>query len=87
LSLYKPKEVVGNDSLFRTTSSGTQHAPTELRIDNPNKGETNGYFIDRYFSVVFDRWWGLGLFSLAPVAPTGRTLFVRISDTPLLAAG
>ncbi|HEX4990218.1 MAG TPA: hypothetical protein VFW91_15675, partial [Candidatus Binatia bacterium] len=31
---------VGNDSLFRTTSSGTQRARTELRIDNPNKGET-----------------------------------------------
>jgi hypothetical protein len=40
-------------------------------MDNSNKGETNGYFIDRYFSVVFDRWWGLGLFSLAPVAPAG----------------
>jgi hypothetical protein len=39
LSLYKPKEAVGNDSLFRTTSSGTQRALTEL-IDNLNKGET-----------------------------------------------
>jgi hypothetical protein len=40
LSLYKPKEAVGNDSLFRATSSGTQRARIELRIDNPNKGET-----------------------------------------------
>src|SRR4029453_17183053 len=69
LSLHKPKKAVGNHSRFRITSSGTQRAPTELRIDNPNKGETNGYFIDRYFSVVFDRWRGLGIFSLAPVAP------------------
>ena len=28
------------DSLFRTTSSGTQPAHTEFRIDNLNKGET-----------------------------------------------
>jgi hypothetical protein len=27
LSLYQPKEAVGSDSLFRTTSSGIQHAP------------------------------------------------------------
>jgi LPXTG-motif cell wall-anchored protein len=40
LSLYQPKEAVGNDSLFRTTGSGTQRAHLELRIDNPNKGET-----------------------------------------------
>jgi hypothetical protein len=40
LSLYQPKEAVGNDSLFRTISSGTQPAHTEFRIDNPNKGET-----------------------------------------------
>jgi hypothetical protein len=39
LSLYKPKEGVENYSLFRTTSSGTQRALTELRIDKPNKGE------------------------------------------------
>jgi LPXTG-motif cell wall-anchored protein len=39
LTLYKPKEAVGNDSLFRITSSGTQRALTEL-LDNPNKGET-----------------------------------------------
>jgi hypothetical protein len=37
LSLYKPKEAVGNDSLFRTTSSGTQRALTELRIDTQIK--------------------------------------------------
>ena len=40
LSLYKRKEAVGNDSLFRTTGSGTHRARTELRIDNSNKGET-----------------------------------------------
>jgi hypothetical protein len=28
LSLYKPKEAVGNDNLFRTTGSGTQRALT-----------------------------------------------------------
>lgn len=33
--LYKPKEAVGNDSLFRTTSSGTQRALTEVRIGKP----------------------------------------------------
>ena len=68
---YEPNEAAGNDSLFRATSSGTQRALTEL--EKPNKGETNGYFIDRYRSVVFARWWGLGIFSLAPVAPAGPT--------------
>ena len=38
--IYKPKEAVGNDRLFRATPSGTQRALTELGIDNPNKGET-----------------------------------------------
>jgi hypothetical protein len=53
LSLYKTKEADGNDSLFRTTSSGTQRAPSELRIDNSNKGEINkGEIMDTLLIVI-----------------------------------
>lgn len=31
----------------------------------------NGDFIGHSFGVVFTRWWGLGLFSLARLAPAG----------------
>jgi hypothetical protein len=35
----------------------------EVRNDDP---------IDRSFAVVFTRWWGMGLFPLARVAPAGH---------------
>ena len=40
LPLYQTTAAVGNHSLFRATSFGTQPAHTEFRIDNLNKGET-----------------------------------------------
>ena len=34
--------------------------------------------IDRYCSVVFGRWWGLGIFSLAPVTPAGSNIITQL---------
>ena len=66
----QPQEASGKRSLSLMARSGTDRALTEL--EKPSKGETNGNFIDRYFSGAFARWWGLGIFSLAPVAPAGH---------------
>jgi hypothetical protein len=66
----QPQEASGKRSLSLMARSGTDSALTEL--EKPSKGGDYGYFIDRHFSGAFARWWGLGIFSLAPVAPAGH---------------
>jgi hypothetical protein len=69
VSLQTGKKQPEITAFFEPQAVAHNLLPTDLRIDNPNKGEDYGYFIDRYCGAVFDRWWRVGIFSLAPVAP------------------
>src|ERR1043166_5292611 len=80
-SLYKSKQASETTAFFAPQVLAHHLRLQELRIEKSKQRRDYGNCIDRYSSAVFARWRGLGIFSLAPVAPAGPLTCLR-SPTP-----